>query len=304
MGEPLVTIGIPVFNTAKFIRSTLDSVKNQTYGNIEIIVVDDGSTDDSRDKILAWSKESNVPVKLMVNPENRGLTYSCNLILQAAKGKYYQKVDADDIILNDKIEKHVQLLECSCRRTAAVYSYVKLIDEEGQLIKQDYNDRINFGGRVTDDLFFDLLSLNFIPNPSILVRTDAIRKVGGYDVTLLFEDYDLWLRLSRQFDFYFDDTVTCLYRIHNGSMMADPLKLILRNNSNIMMYRKYLGISKKYDVEIMKRLKLLSIYSYYKSDPECKEKLSWYLQKKFDMKVLIYYIFALFSIKHLPSRIK
>lgn len=304
MNAPLVTIGIPVYNAEKFVLDTLKSIKDQTYNNIEVIIVDDGSTDKSREKILAWSKENSLPIKLIVNPKNRGLTYSCNLILETAKGKYYQKVDADDIILDDKIEKHVQLLERSGQRTAAVYSYVKLIDEKGQLIKQDYNDRINFRGRVTDDLFFDLLRLNFIPNPSILLRTDAIRKVGGYDATLLFEDYDLWLRLSRQFNFYFDDAVTCLYRIHNGSMMADPLKLILRNNSNIMMYRKYLGISEKYDVEILKRLKLLTIYSYYKNDPGCKEKLGWYLQKKIDIKILIYYIFALFSIKHLPSRIK
>lgn len=299
---PLVSIGIPIYNTATYVQHTLDSIKKQTYSNIEIIVVDDGSTDDSGKQVENWSKENNVSIKLITNKENVGLTQTCKIILDNAKGKYLQKVDADDILLDTKIEKHVQLLEMLGEQTALVYSKVKLIDENGNLLEQDYFDRLGYDEKKSGDTYFDLLNINFIPNPSVLSRTAAIKEVGGYDTNLLFEDWDLWLRLARKYKFYYDNTVTCYYRIHKHSMMSDNTKVVIRNNTNIVMYKKNMGINEEYNTLTMAKLKSLVIYSYFKNDPESNKKLKWYLKNKFDFKVLIYFILASFGIKH-PSNI-
>lgn len=299
---PLVSVGIPVYNTAKYIRYTLDSIKNQTYSNIEIIVVDDGSTDDSYRQVDSWSKENNIAVKLISNPQNLGLTHTCNVILNNTNGKYLQKVDADDILFETKIEKHVQLLEMLGETTALVYSDAQLIDENGNAVKQDYFDRIEYDGKKTGDTYFDLLKINFIPNPSVLSRTSVIKEAGGYDTNLLFEDWDLWLRIASKYKLHYDRTATCWYRIHKQSMMADNSKIVMRNNTNIAMYKKNIGINEKYNGIIMAKLKNLTIYSYFRNDPESKKKLKWYLGNKFDLKVFIYFMFASLGIKH-PSNI-
>lgn len=299
---PLVSVGIPVYNTAKYIRYTLDSIKKQTYPNIEIIVVDDGSTDDSYKEVDSWSKENNFEVMLISNKQNLGLTHACNIILNNARGKYLQKVDADDILFETKIERHVLMLETLGETTALVYSDAQLIDESGNVINQDYVDRIKYDEKKTGDTYFDLLKINFIPNPSVLSRTTVIKEVGGYDTNLLFEDWDLWLRIAARYKLEFDTATTCYYRIHKQSMMADDAKTVTRNNTNIAMYKKNIGISEKYNYLIMAKLKNLSIYSYFKNDPESKKKLKWYLDNKFDWKVFIYFILASLGIKH-PSNL-
>lgn len=300
--KPLVSVGIPVYNTAKYIRYTLDSIKNQTYSNIEIIVVDDGSTDDSYAQVESWSKENNTAVKLISNKQNSGLTHTCNVILNNAKGKYLQKVDADDILFATKIEKHVQLLEMLGETTALVYSDAQLIDVNGNVLKQDYVDRIEYHGNKSGDTYFDLLTINYIPNPSVLSRTSVIKEVGGYDANLLFEDWDLWLRIAAKYKLHYDSTATCYYRIHKHSMMADDAKAVVRNNTNIAMYKKNIGINEKYNRLIMAKLKNLTIYSYFKNDHKSKTKMKWYLENKFDLKVFFYFILASFGIRH-PSNI-
>ena len=298
--NPLVSIGVPVYNTAKYIEQTLDSIKNQTYSNIEIIVVDDGSTDDSKAKVESWSKKNNVDVNLISNQRNLGLTQACNIILSNAKGKYLQKVDADDILLGTKIERHIQVLERLGEETALVYSDVNLIDENSNLIKQDYFDRLEYDGKKSGDTYLDLLKINFIPNPSVLARIDVIKKLGGYDNDLLFEDWDLWLRITAKYKIFFDSAVTCCYRIHKNSMMTDDAKAVQRNNTNVIMFKKNIGVGEKYDALVMNRLKDLMIYSYFKKDPESKSKLNWYLHNRFDLKVFIYFILSSVGLRH-PS---
>jgi glycosyltransferase involved in cell wall biosynthesis len=301
MDAPLVTIGIPIYNTGKYVAETLDSIKNQTYKNIELIVVNDGSTDDSAEQVEWWSKQNSYPIKFINNGKNIGLTKTCNIILDNANGKYLQKVDADDILLENKIERHVNILESSGEQVAAVFSYVELIDENGAFLYQDYNERIGRSKESSGDFYYDLLELNFIPNPSVVSRTKILREVGGYDSTLLYEDWDMWLRLAKSYKIYYDPEVTCYYRIHKESMMADPQKLVLRNSTNYATYIKNLGINKRYDHKILKRLRLLSIYSYFRNDPAAREKLKFYLSKKFDVKVFIYYVLALAGVKHYSS---
>jgi glycosyltransferase involved in cell wall biosynthesis len=110
---PLVTIGIANFNYARFVTQALDSAASQTYENCELIIVDDCSNDNSVEVIQKWIGAYNGDFKItfIKNDENFGVAKVCSLILERATGKYYQILDADDVILPTKIAKQVSILE-------------------------------------------------------------------------------------------------------------------------------------------------------------------------------------------------
>ena len=224
--KPLVTIGIPNYNYSQFIITTLNSVKDQTYRNIELIVIDDLSTDNSLSLIDDWIDKYSGPltIKFIKNSSNLGLTKSCNLILKNANGKYFQTLDADDILLPHKIEKQVEIMERSIN-TALIYSNIGVVNEDGVLISTDYLARIGYNknempaGRI----FEKLIHFNFIPLPSVLIDTTKARKVGGFNETLQVQDYYMWLKLSEQFETIYLPENTALYRQHNKSMSNNSL---------------------------------------------------------------------------------
>lgn len=218
---PLVTIGIPNFNYAHFILQTLESVVVQSYTGIELIIIDDLSTDNSTQVIENWITvySGDIKIRFIKNNTNVGLTKICNQLLQNASGKYIQFLDADDLILPDKIEKQVKLLE-GAQDAALVYSDVLLINDNGQIIDNGYLQRIGYdknsmpSGEIHDTLF----DFNFIPLPSALVRTDLVRKAGGFDETVGVQDYYMWLKLTEKYKVIYMPGNTAKYRVHKNSM--------------------------------------------------------------------------------------
>src|SRR6185312_1192496 len=131
-------------------------------------------------------------------------------------------------------------------------------------------------------------------------RADLIKKEGGFDEALQFEDWDMWLRLAKEYEFVFSDVKNVCYRIHNSSMMANRNKeqTILRNKANMKMFEKHLGVNEKYDEALYKKLKELSVYSYFLGDKDSPKILGNYLKKKFDSKIWFYHKMAFLGIKH------
>ena len=144
--SPLVSIGIPVYNGAKYVIETLNSINDQSYSNIEILIVDDGSSDDSYNLCKDWAVNSRFPVSVQKNITNLGVTKTCNIILNQSNGKYLQLFAQDDIMLPGKIEHDVGIFEQLNEDVALLYSKMKLIDENGKFSEQEYNDRIGFDG--------------------------------------------------------------------------------------------------------------------------------------------------------------
>jgi glycosyltransferase involved in cell wall biosynthesis len=297
--KPLVTIGVAVYNGANYIIKTLESINNQTYSNIEIVIVDDGSSDNSYNLCVEWIGKCRFPVSLSKNISNLGLPKTRNVILNKMNGKYLNLFDQDDIMLPRKIEDDVALSEIQTSKTALIYSKVKLIDEKGELLDQEYFDRIKFKLHPVKDMFIELIRLNFISAPTVMVRADIIKE-KGYDESLQFDDWDMWLRLSKEYEFYFADYSNVYYRIHNNSMMANKnyKQTIIRNNANIRMFEKHLGINKRYNEAIYRKLKELSIYSYFLEDLNSGKVLQAFLKRKFDIKVWLYHRMASLGIKH------
>ncbi|NJK98763.1 MAG: glycosyltransferase [Bacteroidales bacterium] len=176
---PLVSIGIASYNNATYIGQTLDSIKNQSYPNIELIIVDDSSTDNSKETITNWLSANNYPANFIVNTENVGLSRVSNIILNNSNGKYYQILGSDDFLDLNKISKQLELLEKDPDTSALIYSDALVIDSNDEIhsnsIWKYFNNYTN--PMPEGYIFKQILSANFIPALSVLVRTEYAKAV-------------------------------------------------------------------------------------------------------------------------------
>ena len=291
---PLVSVGIPNYNYSHYIIAALNSVINQTYQYIELIIIDDLSTDNSIGIIEDWIKNYNGPIKInfIKNSKNGGLTKVCNQILQNANGKYFQTLDADDLLLPLKIEKQVKLMEAS-GNTALIYSNIGVIDEAGNMISHDYLARIGYDENEMPqgNIFEKLFDFNFIPLPSVLVNTDYARKAGGFDESLQVQDYYLWLKLSEQFETIYLAENTALYRTHATSMSNSSLTNPRSVDSLLnIKFRYYKKSNKNIRRIIRKNIRFSSVYLYRFNYPSAKEWLKRNFLLNPGFKSMVYYV--------------
>lgn len=211
---PLISIIIPVYNGEKTIRETVLSVINQTFTEIEIVVINDGSTDSTLETI---SNITDPRLKVISFP-NAGLSASRNRGIQLASGEYISFIDADDIWTPDKIESQFNALT---QNTAAgvAYSWTDWIDESGQIIYGGGHH--TFSGNVYTYLFLG----DFIEGGSnVLIRRSVFDTIGGFNETIQYsEDWEMWLRIARKYEFVAVPKVQILYRISTGSMSSNVL---------------------------------------------------------------------------------
>lgn len=249
--DVLVSIGVPNYNYSHYIEGALNSIICQTYQYIELIIVDDCSTDNSVAVIEEWiSKyQGTFKINFIKNTINQGLSKVCNQILQHTKGKYFQTLDADDLLLPEKIEKQVGLME-GAKNTALIYSNIGVIDENRNMLNPDYLGRIGYNkdDMPQGNIFEQLFDFNFIPLPSVLINTEYAKSVGGFDSTLQVQDYYLWLKLSEQYETIYQAENTALYRVHSGSMSNSSL-------SNPKSYDSILNIKFRYYKTINEHIK-------------------------------------------------
>ena len=164
MNSPLVTIFMPVYNSEKYIREALDSLVSQTYKNLEILIVDDGSTDSSLSIIKSYKDDR---IRLIKNPENKGIPFNRTLALREAKGKYLANLDADDIAYSRRIEKQVQYME-EHESIDAIGSYYSEFGE-GKL--KNIKSKMNSSEKVKIGLLF----FNPIANPTAMIRLSTLK---------------------------------------------------------------------------------------------------------------------------------
>lgn len=239
---PLVTAVIPVYNHEKYVVESIRSIIAQTYRNIELIVLNDGSKDRSHEMILPLIEECQRRFVRFeyINRENIGLSATLNQALAWAQGEYFSALASDDVALPDKIELLVDALESKGPSYAAAFGNAWFIDDEGQRICLDKEDRIteaaNPGaladvmGQYTRGRNIDpkgekfgsyptLMAGNYLPAMSNLVRTSAIRVAGGWTPGNVVEDVEMWLKLTKKFKFLYVDQPVALYRWHQSNSM-------------------------------------------------------------------------------------
>ncbi|GAB4334823.1 MAG: hypothetical protein OHK0038_12270 [Flammeovirgaceae bacterium] len=211
---PLVSVICLCFNHARFIRECLDSVFEQTYSNIEIIVVDDASTDNSVEIIQQCIE--NKKVKFFPLKENVGNCKAFNLALKHAKGKYIVDFATDDVMFPHKIAAQVAFFESLPEDYGVIFSDVIQIDESSKSLKTYYARDKKGNLLVTvpqGNVYEELIKRAFISPPSMMYRKSMLDEIGGYDESLSYEDYDLWVRTGKKYRYGFQDLVLTKRRI-------------------------------------------------------------------------------------------
>ena len=212
---PKVTVLALAYNQEKYVVETLNSIADQTFQDFELLIADDASSDSSAAIIRDWNSKHGRAGSLFLHEKNRGLCATLNELLAEAKGEYLQFIACDDHLLPQSLEKRVAVLEKTADSTAAVYSDALTMDQHGDSQAATFLETSVKNGVVpTGDLYSQLLIGNFIPAFTVLSKRALVEEVGGFDESLAFEDWDLWLRLSRKYDFSCLEEPTARYRIH------------------------------------------------------------------------------------------
>jgi glycosyltransferase involved in cell wall biosynthesis len=215
--QPLVSIIIPTYNDAEFVGSAVQSALEQDYSNVEVIVIDDGSTDNTREVLSPFLEDQRVRGFFQ---ENRGPSAARNRGIAESRGEYLNFLDADDYLHPSKIAKQVHILE-SEPSVDLVYCDVAVVDRNGDTI-EEYS--VGASRKILDDDIFDSLMLGgYFPPHVVLLRRRVLDQVGGFDQDLrCTEDLDLWLRASAEgIRARYVDEKLAYYRRYPGTVSQD-----------------------------------------------------------------------------------
>lgn len=216
--EPLVTVIVPSYNHAAYITQTLESIFIQSYKNIELIVIDDNSQDNSVEVINNILLKHNF--NFITHKINKGLSYTLNEAIRISKGKYISAIASDDYWPDYKIAKQVEVLE-SNPEYAVCFGKQVGFNNTGKL-KEYENAKYRSGY-----IFNELITWKFsIPALTVMIRKSVFDVVGLYDPSIAIEDWYMWLKISKKYPIYFLNEVLGFYRLHENNMSKKLLWMI------------------------------------------------------------------------------
>lgn len=253
---PLVTIVVISYNQGRYIQENLDSIKSQTYPNIELIVGDDASADNSVEVFDKWLSENNYPtIHKNHHTQNTGLATMLNECIAKANGKYIKLIAADDYLHPEAIEKCVAKLESLGDDYGMVFTDTFVVDENSDIAEEyfGYNQSQLSNGKLVSD---QLLIENKIPALSVILHTEVLKKSKPYKLNFILEDYSKWLELSTQYSIAYIDEKLAYYRRHAENISKLKIDKILIEE---------LVLKAKYDQEgILKKEINHRIYTLFK----------------------------------------
>ncbi|KIA98022.1 glycosyl transferase [Flavobacterium sp. KMS] len=226
----LVSILIPTYNCENFIRSTIQSVLNQSYSHWEIIIVDDASTDNTVVIIKEFAQDDN-RIKLTELEKNSGNGFARNIALDKAAGRYIAFLDADDLWFPLKLEKQIQFLKD--KDLPFTFSFYEWIDEEGNVLNKKIEAPINL---TYEELFF----CNYVGNLTAIYDVEFFGKIR-IEATQKRQDWRLWLTILKQIkEAKPVPESLAYYRIRKDSISSSKFKLI---KHNFGVYRRFHGFN-------------------------------------------------------------
>ncbi len=246
---PLISVIIPAFNSEKTIQETIESVLNQTWRNLEIIVVNDGSQDSTLD-IVTSIKDPRLKV---FSYPNAGVADSRNRGISQAGSEFISFLDADDLWTTDKLETQLKALQENPQAGVA-YSWTDYIDENSQFLRGGFHSTAN------GDVYAELLKSNFLANgSSVLIRAQALSEVGGFDKSFTpAEDWDMYLRLAARYHFVVVPSPQILYRVTSTSASSNVFKM---EAVSLRIINQYYSQAPQ-DIQYQKKESLASLYQY------------------------------------------
>lgn len=257
---PGVTVIVTCYNHQAYVEQCLDSVLAQSLPATRVIVTDDASTDDSASVIEHWLGRHDPGWTFTRHERNSGVCATLNEALESITTEYYIHISADDWFFPDRIARQRDVASTHAVAGFVVGDILEVDAGGSTLACHDIGIRLEgLTGETHREAFFErLLAENIIPAPGVMVRTSAAREVGGYDPTLSFEDYDLWLRLADRFPVAYGAGEVSAYRVLRTSMSRSPQRVRSFRESEMAMLRKHLGKGRARDEIIRRRVAALA----------------------------------------------
>ena len=200
-----VTVLMPVYNGERFLREAIDSILNQSYQDFEFLIIDNASTDQSRNIVLSYNDKR---IQFIQNSENLGLEKSLNKGIRQAKGEYIVRMDCDDISLPQRLQKQIDFMDTN-PRVAVCGSWVETFGDDNNIWKFPLNN---------EEICCGLLFYSALAHPSVVLRKDLfVDNKFFYDELQRFEwaeDYELWVRISQKHELANIGEVLLLHCLH------------------------------------------------------------------------------------------
>lgn len=225
---PRVSVVMPCFNSERYVGEAIRSVLASTEENLELIVIEDGSTDGSR-ALIEEAAAKDERVRPLYHKTNLGISVSRNDGLKRAEGEYIAFCDADDLWLPTKLENQIQLLRQYPAADLA-YGNSKIIDETGKETGALFSDRFPVPGNGNGNLFPALCVRNFINTQTVLLRRSILKEENLFNPRIDYgEDWLLWTTLARTSEFVYTPEILGFYRMHEANSTSDKSEKRTRN---------------------------------------------------------------------------
>jgi len=273
--NPLVTVICLSYNHSLFVVESLQSVMNQSYKNIELIIVDDKSSDNSVEVINQWLIDF-PEIQFIVNKKNLGNTKSFNKAVKFAKGEYLIDLAADDVLLKNCVALQVDKFQNSnYKNLGMVFGNAENIDENGKFYSYyfDVNSlKKVIDERKTGDIYLSIINSGTVMcSVSVMMKKSIFEDLKAYDENLAYEDLDFWIRLSRNYNIDFIDEILVQKRFLSTAMSADFNKRNSKiNHSTNKILKKTISLNRNQeeDLAVQKRVHYEIILAYKNKDIE------------------------------------
>ena len=263
----LVTVICSCYNHSKYIEESLDSVINQTYKNIQLIIIDDCSDDNSVEVIENWISKNQIGL-FKKNNKNLGLTKSFNKSFKYVEGDFFIDLAADDILLPHCIETQISVYSPYPNNLIGiVYGNARVIDNNNNTL-YTYYTRFSQSKKTTKPedgfIYKEILNQsNIICSVSALINKNIFEELGGYDEHLVYEDYDIWLRIARKYYILYADDILVKKRKLNTSLGSTTPFLRFNKKTLKFKYATYCIVKKTFKMNLNKKEDLASIKKIY-----------------------------------------
>jgi len=231
----LVTVIIPAYNHEKYIVGCIESIINEDYANIELIILNDGSKDKTADKILEYEEKCKKRFIdfIFIDKKNEGLSKTLNKGIELSKGKYICCIASDDMMMSGRIKKQVKFMEeresvISCGNAFVIKNNKKtdisVIDDE---LKKNY---------FTGSQFHNLIVNYFISSPTVMMKKCLIDEMGSYDERFKIEDWPYYVKVAQKHHIDFIDDYLCYYRIHDHNTQTNKKNMFIEEKKIIKYF--------------------------------------------------------------------
>lgn len=247
MEKALVSVLLVTYNRANYIRQTIESVLNQTYKNIQLIIVDDGSVDESH-RVIESIKDDRIEYYEL--KENRHICYATNYGFEKVKGQYLARIDSDDVWYPNKLEEQLKFMETH-KNCDVCFTGVHFIDKDGnditekeQLLYQLFQIKFSSQEAALRHFFFEG---NCLSHPSVFMKTEVMRKTGEFNPSYVqLHDFDYWVRIAKHHPIYvMDKCLVKMRRFESGDAEQNNSNMIDQSNF-VRFYNEFSDIRRHF----------------------------------------------------------